>query len=106
MSENLQYFVSGKVRIFGEWHQPGDVTKIPDINDPLVDPSALSIRIDKPDGTSETFVYGTDAEVVRDTLGKYHCDYIPEMEGTHTWIWLPTGNAAQPIRGQFYVHPI
>ena len=106
MVEELKVYVGSRVRIFGEWHQPTDVTKIPDETDPLADPSALSIRVVEPDGTSTTSIYLTDAGLIKDATGKYHLDYIPDMPGRHKWFWLPTGNAAQPSEGEFYAHDL
>lgn len=106
MVTELRIFVGSKVRIFGEWHQPGDLTKVPDATDPLTDPSGLSLKIYKPDRTTVTYVYLTDGALVKDAVGKYHADYIPTVPGLHRWFWLPTGNAAQPSEGDFYAHPV
>lgn len=105
MTEETKVYVGSHVRIFGEWRQPVDITAVPDADDPLADPTALSIRIYKPDGTSETDIYLTDSELVKDATGKYHLEYIPNIPGLYKWFWLPTGNAAQPSEGQFYAHP-
>jgi len=105
MVTELKIYVGSRVRIFGEWHQPADVTAIPVITDPYADPSALSIRIYRPDETTDEFVYQTDAEIIRDNTGRYHLDYVPDVPGMHRWVWIPTGNAAQPSEGEFYAHP-
>lgn len=104
MTVELKIFAGSRTRIFGEWHQPADVTKVPDINDPFADPSALAIRIDLPNGTSVTYIYGVDNILVRYALGKFYLEYTPPMAGNYHWVWLPTGNAAQPSEGDFYAH--
>ena len=102
MSEELPIFVGSRVRIRGEWHQPTNTNKIPDINDPFADPSALAVKVYKPGHSFDEFVYLTDPEVVRDSQGKYHVDYIPDTPGQYRYVWIPTGNAAQPTDGRFY----
>lgn len=32
-------------------------------------------------GSSGTFVYGTDAQVIRDSTGTYHMDFLPPARG-------------------------
>jgi hypothetical protein len=106
VTEELKIYVGSRVRIFGEWHQPSDLTKIPDKNDPFADPTTLLLRVHRPDGTVQEFVYQTDIEVIRDSQGKYHVEYLVSQGGPHSWAWLPTGNAAQPSTGEFFAHSI
>lgn len=102
----LQIYVGSKVRINGEWRQPADPASIPSATDPLADPSGLALRLYLPDGTEILYTYGTDPNPVKDVVGKYHADYVVAQSGQHRYSWLPTGNAAQPISGEFYAHPI
>lgn len=102
----LEIYVTSRVRIFGEWHQPADVTQVPAVTDPLADPSALSLRIYRPDGQVENFTYPTDPEIIRDTGPRYHADYVVQVAGNHRCVWLPSGNAAQPAEVEFYAHAV
>ena len=104
--EELKIYETSRISILGEWHQPPDVTKVPDKNDPFADPSTVAIRIHRPDGTLDEFVYGVDTEIVRDSVGKYRCVYIVPLAGGYTYSWMPTGNAAQPADGDFYAHAL
>ena len=106
MTTELEIYVGSKVLIKGEWHQPTDATAIPTKDDPLADPSTLAFRLYLPDGSIINYTYGTDGQLVRESQGKYHVNYVIVQQGQHRYAWLPTGNAAQPISGEFYAHPI
>lgn len=51
----------------------------------LVDPSTLTFMFEKPDGVVTTYVYGVDAELVKDATGKFHVELTLDQAGT--WIW-------------------
>lgn len=103
---DLEIYVGSKIRIKGEWHQPTDPNATPTKDDPPADPSTLTLRLYLPNGSIINYVYGTDAQPIRDSQGYYHGDYVITQRGQHRYSWLPTGNAAQPISGEFYAHEI
>lgn len=51
----------------------------------LTDPTTLTFKFEKPDGVETTYIYGTDAELVRDSVGKFHVELTLDQAGT--WIW-------------------
>lgn len=46
-----------------------------------IDPSVVRAKIETPLGVETTYVYGTDAEVVKDSTGNYHIDVEPDAPG-------------------------
>ena len=46
-----------------------------------IDPTALSIAVKSPNGTVTTYVYGTNAELVREALGRFRLDVLATAEG-------------------------
>lgn len=66
-------------------------------DDVLADPDTVSVIVLAPDGTETTYVYDTDSEVVRDSLGVYHIDIDVTQGGRwyHRWIATGDGQAAE-----------
>lgn len=52
-----------------------------------VDPNNISIAVRAPSGTVTTKVFGTDAEVVKEAVGKYLYRLTLAEEGTYRWKW-------------------
>ena len=53
------------------------------IDDVAADPSAIVAIITEPDGVIVTYVYDTDIELVKDSVGHYHVDYTFTKKGRH-----------------------
>ena len=49
------------------------------------DPTTVKMFFRKPDATRVTYTYLTDAELVRDDVGKYHVDLTIDQSGTWTY---------------------
>ena len=61
-------------------------------SDALTDPTTVTakiIHID--DKTVDTYVYGTDAELVRSSLGVYYVDYTFDESGGWAYTFIGTG---------------
>lgn len=60
----------------------------------LVDPTNVVLRTRTPDpwGIETHYVYGVDAEIVRDAVGQYHFDALYELPGRHFRRWEASGN--------------
>lgn len=58
------------------------------------DPTAVTAIVVQPDGTSTTYTYLTDAQVVKDSAGVYHIDVTPTTAGTWLIRWRGTGAVA------------
>lgn len=73
-------------------------------SDTLIDPTTLKIEITSPQGSVTTYIYGTDAELVKDSTGTYHADYtIPGPGWMWTWKWIATGTGAGADKGTLKV---
>ncbi len=61
------------------------------------DPQDITVRIKPeptttvPTPTETTYAYGTDPELVRDSLGHYHADFAPDVAGTWLYRWEGEG---------------
>jgi hypothetical protein len=63
----------------------------PSTGNTLVDPTTVTAKLKKPDGSITTKVYGTDVEVVRDDVGIYHMDVAGDASGSWVIGWIGTG---------------
>lgn len=66
-----------------------------DINGAAADPTTVTFRMRKPDGTVTTYVFGTDSELVKDSVGNYHVDWTFALAGRHVWRF--EGSAGGPV---------
>jgi len=69
------------------------------------DPGALSLKVKPPTGAVQTFVYGVDVAVVRDSVGAYHVDLPLPANGSWAYRWELTGANAGASEGHFLVAP-
>ena len=65
------------------------------------DPTTLTFSMREADGTVTSYVEGTDAELVRDSLGNFHVDWLLAQVGRHRYRWIGTGTAAEADTGEF-----
>jgi len=56
----------------------------------LVDPTALTLSVRTPSGTSTTFTYPSDAEVIRDSVGVFHAEVVLSEIGVWEYEWSTT----------------
>lgn len=69
-----------------------------------IDPTAVTFKLYSPDYQTTTYVYGTDAEVVKDATGNYYIDVSPTVAGRWHYRWDSTGtNKASGVEGSFVV---
>lgn len=88
------YDVGDVVRVQGVFKNAAGTT---------VDPTAITFKFQVPDGTITTYIYGTDAEVVRSATGTYYCDITTTDEGRYSCRWAGTGNNAAAGERYFLV---
>lgn len=67
------------------------------------DPTTVKFRVQKPDGTERTYLYGTDIEVVKTATGKYTITLNPDTPGLYHFRWEGTGNLDAFFDGAFNV---
>lgn len=71
------------------------------VDDVLTDPSTIVFQLKDPDDIITTFTYGTDAEVVRDSLGVYHMDVTVTKPLTWYYRIVGTGAVIAAVEGAF-----
>lgn len=92
MRPNLENIVVGQaIQITAEFTN---------VNGELADPSALRIRVRDPEGTITAYQFGTAAEVVKDSTGKYHANLALNQVGNWTYRWeadAPNAGASEGL---------
>jgi len=61
------------------------------VNAVLTDPTAVTAKVKKPGGTVTTYVYLTDAALVRDGAGLFHLDVTTDEKGEWNFRFEGTG---------------
>src|SRR5262245_61262285 len=56
-----------------------------------VDPATITFTLRSPCGVESTYVYGTDANVVKTSAGDYYAEVTPDRGGRWHWAWSSTG---------------
>lgn len=74
-----------------------------EVSDVATNPTAITFKLRKPDGTVVTYVYGTDAELVRGSTGVFYVDWTMAAEGVHAWRMAGTGAAIGAAEKTFTV---
>lgn len=76
----------------------GDIYRVTisfvDENSAAADPTAVTFRFRKPDGTRTAYVYVTDPEVVKSSTGVYYVDLSLDQAGVWTWRFEGVGGSA------------
>ncbi len=69
-----------------------------------IDPDTITFKAMGPAGTTTTYVYGTDAELVKVNTGDYYVDFTPDASGLWHYRWSSTGTGETiVIEGRFRV---
>jgi hypothetical protein len=68
-----------------------------------VDPSTVTFKVKAPAGTVTTYVYLTDAQVVKDSVGDYHVDVSASEDGQWWYRFESTGTGQAAAENSFYV---
>jgi hypothetical protein len=82
------------VRVFGEFRNLAGA---------LIDPTNLSIKFTNIDGVVTTYIYGTNAELARDSTGIFHADLVANLAGRWYYRWQSTGVGQGGQEGEFVV---
>lgn len=78
-----QYTKGQKVRVSAVFRNNSDV---------VADPSTITFKWQTPAGVDSDYVYGTDAELVKDSTGNYHVDLTLNEADTWVYRFESTGN--------------
>lgn len=60
-------------------------------NGTAANPTAVTCKVRKPDGSTVTLVYGTDAALIKDSTGNYHADIATDQFGRWYYRFEGTG---------------
>lgn len=71
-------------------------------NDVPFDPSTVSLKVTRPDGTQASYSYA-GSTVTKDSTGNYHVDIAITMRGTYRYRWFSTGAGAAAEESWFQV---
>lgn len=55
-----------------------------------IDPTTVVVSVAAPDGTITSYTYGTDVEVVKDSVGNYSYEQTMTAEGSMQYRWVST----------------
>lgn len=67
------------------------------------DPDVVKLSVRDPGGTTTTYIFGTDDEVVKDGVGRYSSDINADETGTWYYRWWATGDGQAADEGEFTV---
>jgi hypothetical protein len=70
------------------------------VSDVATDPTTVTAKIKDPSGNVSTYLYGTDAALVKDSVGNYHVDVVTDendlwhyrFEGTTACVAVEEGS--------------
>lgn len=90
-------------------HDTGDLRRIQatfkNISGTDTDPTTVTFKLRDPNGTVTTYLYGTDAELVKSATGIYYVDYTILYDGQHFYRFEGTGTVISAEEGDFMVRP-
>lgn len=69
----------------------------------VVDPATVTFKIKNPYGTITTYVYGTDAQLVKLSTGIYYVDFDVTIAGTWFYRFSSTGTGKAADEAEFTV---
>lgn len=92
----MSYIVGDRVRVTGELDDSGGTNS---------DPSAVTVSVRAPDGSQQSYVYGTDVEVVRTGTGVYYLDVDVTQSGRYVVRFASTGTGKAAEEVTFFVAP-
>jgi len=68
-----------------------------------IDPSVVIFAFKDPAGAKTTYTYGTNNELVKDSVGNYHVNVSVDSAGTWYYRWSSTGEGQAAEEDQFVV---
>lgn len=83
-----------------------EATNITNAAGAVTDPTTLTLKVKYPDGTSDTYTFGVDVIIVKDSVGNYHADVPIDQAGRWAYSWTGTGAATFAEGGRFRVYAL
>lgn len=76
------------------------------VNGTLTDPTTVRCKVKDPSGNVTTYVYGTDAELVRESTGVYHVDVVTDEKRQWHFRFEGTGTCTAVEESSFGVRTV
>ena len=89
----MPYTVGDLVRVSTEFKVSGAAT----------DPTTVTLKWRGPTGTVTAWVYLTDSQVVKTSVGNFRADIDATLAGTYQFRWIGTGAAQGSSQSSFTV---
>jgi hypothetical protein len=86
---------------------PGDIVRVlttpgfKNASGVLTDPTTITLRWRVAGGAETAWVFGVDAEIVKDSTGVYHADIPIALPGLHYFRWEGTGTVVAAEESTF-----
>jgi len=74
-----------------------------DADDNAQDPTVVGFKVRDPSNNITSYVYGTDAELVKDSTGNYHVDVDADEVGTWYYRFYSTGTGQAADESEFEI---
>jgi hypothetical protein len=89
-------------------HDLGDLCRVTAeftnvVTEAALDPTVVKLSFKDPSDNVTTWIYGTDAEIVKDSTGNYHADIDCDEAGTWYYRWWSTGTGQAADEASFIV---
>lgn len=89
--------------------QVGDKVRVSaaftDASETAADPGGVLCKVREPDGTITTYTYGSDADLVKDSTGNYHVDFLTAQSGRHRYGFYGITSGQAVAESEFRVQP-
>lgn len=89
------YDLGEKIAVDGEFKRESDGE--------LIDPTTVKFDVKKPDGVTTAYVYGTDAELVKDAVGQYHAELDLDQSGNWHYRMYSEGTGQTAAEDDLFV---
>lgn len=90
-------------------YDKGDLVRVTgtftNASDAATDPTTVTCKVKTPAGVTTTYLYGTDAALVKDSTGVYHLDITASTSGQWWYRWEGTGAVEQADEDTFIIEP-
>lgn len=91
-----------------EVHDKGDLVRcsaaFTDSSGNALDPTTVTFKSKDPSGNVTTYVYGTDAELVKDSVGNYHVDVDGDEAGSWWFRFESTGTGQAAAEERYEIN--
>lgn len=68
-----------------------------------IDPTVIGFKVKNPAGTVTTYVYPSDVQLAKDSVGNYHVDVDANSDGPWSYRFYSTGTGQAAAEGEFFV---